>query len=255
MRFRPFPDLPRPFLIAHRGISSVAPENTFASFSLAQKSGIPVIELDIHRCASGELVVIHDKNSRRTSGIDLDVTKTGYETLYNLDVGSWKGKEYKNEHIPLLSDVLENFPEMFFDIEIKAPTLENCGLEITLAKLIQKMNARNRIVVSSFNPFALKRFKSLEPSVPTGIIWNHHNELPWFLHHGEGRWIGMVDFLKPFKNLVKFFSYIGSKLPGSRPRIPWTVDDSKEALKLIEFGCDAIISNSPHLLNSIFNNS
>jgi len=89
----------------------------------------------------------------------------------------------------------------------------------------------------------LGRFKALSPKIPTAIIWCRSKEQPWYLRHGEGRWIAGTDFLKPDKALVKTLP-----LPGGRERAAWTVDEPAEARRLLSLGCSGIISNRPHEL-------
>ncbi|MCX7023587.1 MAG: glycerophosphodiester phosphodiesterase family protein [Spirochaetes bacterium] len=249
MRPRPFPDLPRPVLFAHRGISSEAPENTFAAFALAVGYGIPAIELDIHRCASGELVVIHDAVTDRTADAALDVVGSKWERLAELDAGSWKGPSFAGQRIPLLSEVFEEFAgKIRFDVEIKAPTFADRGTERALADLIRAMRLESKVVVSSFNPYALKRFKSLLPGIPTGIIYGDGPVIPWYLRRGQGRWLGGTDFLKPDHRLVGPCSGFIRERLGGRSIIPWTVDDPVEARRLVFLACEGIISNTPHTL-------
>ncbi|HOX13105.1 MAG TPA: glycerophosphodiester phosphodiesterase family protein [Spirochaetia bacterium] len=238
------PDFPRPLLFAHRGVSSVAPENTRAAFALARQLGVPGVELDVHRCASGELVVTHDYSTKRVTGTELEIESTPWERLRDLDAGSWKGPEYKGERLPLLADLLEEFgADLYWDIEIKSRVHADAELEEALARLLDSPRLAGRLAVSSFNPFVLGRFKALSPKIPTAIIWCRSKEQPWYLRHGEGRWIAGTDFLKPDKALVKTLP-----LPGGRERAAWTVDEPAEARRLLSLGCSGIISNRPHEL-------
>ncbi len=238
------PDFPRPLVFAHRGVSSVAPENTRAAFALARKLGVPGVELDVHLCASGELVVTHDHSTKRVTGTELEVESAPWERLRDLDAGSWKGPEYKGERLPLLADLLDEFgTDLYWDIEIKSKDTGDRGLEAALAKLLDSPRLSGRIAVSSFNPFALRRFKALSPAIPTAIIWCRSKEQPWYLRRGQGRWIARTDYLKPDKVLVQ-----APPPPGGRERAAWTVDDPAEARRLLSLGCAGIISNRPHEL-------
>jgi len=238
------PDFPRPLLFAHRGVSSVAPENTRAAFALARGLGVPGVELDVHLCASGELVVTHDYSTKRVTGTELEIEATPWECLRDLDAGSWKGPAYKGEGFPLLADLLEEFgKDLYWDIEIKSRDTADRGLEAALARLLANPRLAGRIAVSSFNPFAVRRFKALSPDIPTAIIWCRAKDQPWYLRRGQGRWIAHTDYLKPDKALVKT-----TPLPGGRERAAWTVDDPAEARRLLSLGCSGIISNRPHEL-------
>ncbi len=238
------PDFPRPLVFAHRGVSSIAPENTRAAFALARELGVPGVELDVHLCASGQLVVTHDHSAKRVTGQDLDLESTPWERLRELDAGAWKGPSYSGERFPLLPDLLEEFgADLYWDIEIKSRDAADRGLEDRLAKLLSSPRWSGRVAVSSFNPLAVKRFKARVPSIPTAVIWCRSKDLKWYLRHGEGRWIAGTDYLKPDKALVK-----SPPFPGSRERAAWTVDDPEEARRLLSLGCSGIISNRPHEL-------
>lgn len=112
-------------LIAHRGESYDAPENTLASVNLAWQRNADAVEIDVHQSKDDEIVVIHDNNTRKTSGISGEVRDQTLEELRILDVGKHKGDNWARERIPTLSEVLETVPrgKRLF-VEIK------CGPEI-----------------------------------------------------------------------------------------------------------------------------
>jgi glycerophosphoryl diester phosphodiesterase len=247
-----FPGIARPLLFAHRGISSIAPENTMASFKLARDRGIPGIELDVHLTSDGKLAVIHDYNTARvTTGAALEVERSTWKDLSAIDVGSWKGSEWKGERIVELRRLFEEFGDAFYyDVEIKSHIASDYGLEKALAACLRDAfssvgSLAGRILVSSFNPMALARFKYLSSALPTGIIWSGDAEVPAYLRHGEGRWIGKVDVLKPDKAKVRRLSSFRWKNVGRYPILPWTVDDEATAARLLYLGCEGIISNTP----------
>jgi glycerophosphoryl diester phosphodiesterase len=246
------PDFPRPLAFAHRGLSSIRPENTFCSYQAARKAGIPGIELDVHLTADRKLAVFHDDTTGRIvgegPGKGLRLETTDYASLAALDLGIWKGPEFAGQKMLLLEEVFEEFGgDFYIDIEIKSRTTADNGLEALVLAAIKDAKMERRCLVSSFNPFSLRRLKGLCPSIPTAIIWNNSEELYWFLRKGEGRWIGMVDALKPETVLVK-----DSRLQGAwrRPLLPWTVDSDEEATRVLAAGAVGIISNRPQDLMS-----
>ncbi|MFO1490510.1 MAG: glycerophosphodiester phosphodiesterase family protein [Kiritimatiellia bacterium] len=99
-----------PFLYAHRGASSAAPENTPASFAEGWAQGADGIECDVHLTRDGEVAVIHDARTGRVAGRDLVVADTPWAGLRDLDVGSWKDPRFAGERIPLLREVLAAIP-------------------------------------------------------------------------------------------------------------------------------------------------
>ena len=247
MRTPILPDFPRPLVFAHRGLSSIRPENTLVSFKAAKEAGIPGIELDVHLTADGKLAVFHDDTTGRIAGKsperDLRLETSEYAALAALDCGIWMGAEFAGQRILLLEEVFEEFgADLYIDIEIKSRTTADLGLESRVVAAIRDARMERRCLVSSFNPFSLRRFKALCPAVPTAIIWSRSDELYWFLRRGEGRWIGGVDVLKPESVLV----HTGRlKWSWRRPLLPWTVDTEAEAERVLAAGALGIISNKP----------
>jgi glycerophosphoryl diester phosphodiesterase len=251
MPLQPFPDQTRPLIFAHRGASAIAPENSLAAFKAARAMGSPGIELDIHRCASGELVVFHDDTSKRISpGSTLHISDSTWQDIRQLDIGSWKGPQWSSERPILLSELFEEFGSNFYyDIEIKAPTAKDRGCETALAALLDDfgMTAAN-VAVSSFNPISIKRFKTAAPKIPTAIIYCHSDELPWYLRDGLGSLIGGADFLKPEHVLVGTPLVTLLSRLGKKALLPWTIDDASIASRMLAAGCDGVISNAPDQL-------
>jgi glycerophosphoryl diester phosphodiesterase len=258
------PDIPRPLVFAHRGVSSIAPENTMAAYRLARTLGIPGIELDVHLCADGKLVVIHDHFTGRTTGAGgagglppgpavksrgLELERSTWADLRALDVGSWKGPEYAGERMPLLPELFEELGSAFYwDIEIKSNIAADYGLETAVARAIRDAGLVGRCLVSSFNPVSLARFKALEPDVPTAIIWCSDEAIPFYLRHGEGRWLGRVDALKPEHVKVHRASSFRWRKIERYPVLTWAVDDAAGAARMLRLGCEGVISNCPQEL-------
>jgi glycerophosphoryl diester phosphodiesterase len=241
-----YPGEKEPYIFAHRGCSKAAPENTLAAFEEALNQKIPGVELDIHMCKSGELVVTHDDNLKRVTGFDGLVEDLNYIEMKKLDAGRWKDSRFAGEKLPLLQDVFDLLgSNVYYDIEIKSRTTKNIGLEEKLAALINDRGLQQRCIVSAFNPFPLKFFKKAAPSIPTAIIYCSDDELPFYLRHGEGKWIASADILKPDHKKINRGSMFFNHTLGRRPVLPWTIDDPVTAVKLIKLGVEGIISNDP----------
>jgi glycerophosphoryl diester phosphodiesterase len=241
------PDRPRPLLFAHRGCSSLAPENTMASFKLAKELNLPGIELDIHLCTSGELVIAHDDNFKRTANDPRIVEELTYEEIKSIDVGSFFNSKFHNEKVLLLEEVLEEFcPGMYIDIELKTRKTSGDDLPEVAAKKIKSFGEKicKSVTISSFNPFALRAFKKFAPQIPTALIWSNDPEVPFILRRGEGRLVADCDYLKPEHAQVKRTNHFSKH----RTIIPWTIDDSDLAKKMIVLGVEGIISNKPQEL-------
>lgn len=234
----------RPLLFAHRGCSSLAPENTMASFRLAEQYGAPGLELDVHLSADGELVVIHDDSLRRTAGSPEAVSDLRLEDLKRLDAGGWFSDQYAGERIPTLKEVLDEFAgRLYIDIELKTRKASGDPLPGRLAEELRRRRLETGVTISSFNPLALKAFKKAAPEYATAIIWCADKELPAYLRRGEGRWLSACDYLKPIhlKATPLSLALLGSL--GRRPVVPWTVDDPILARTLIDRGCAGVITN------------
>jgi glycerophosphoryl diester phosphodiesterase len=250
-RLQLFPGIARPLLFAHRGLSSIAPENTMAAFKMARDLGIPGVELDVHLTSDGKLAVIHDHSTARVSGVALEIERSAWKELSGLDIGSWKGGEWKGERIIELSALFEEFGDsLYYDVELKSSISSDYGLEAAVAACLRdafesKAGLTGRILVSSFNPMALARFKYLSPAIPTAIIWSGSGDVPAYLRHGEGRWIGKVDVLKPDRKKVTPLSSFRWRKLERYPVLPWTVDAPAEAARLLSLGCEGVISNKP----------
>ena len=244
-----YPDLPRPFVLAHRGLPTLATENTMPAFRLAKERGAVGLELDVHLSADGEVVVFHDYDtSRLAPGLSPapEIERTNWKDLARIEVGADAGRP--GGRMPLLAELIDELGEtMFWDIEVKNRRAEDYGLELALSGVLRgSRHAKGllgRCAVSSFNPLSLARFRSIEAEIPTGIIWSHESEVPFMLSHGEGRWLGRADFLKPRYDLVgAASSWRWRRLEGYE-FCTWTVDDPEEARRLSALGAAGLVSN------------
>lgn len=211
------------------------------AFRAARDFGVQGIEFDIHLTADRRLVVFHDDTTKRIGGSEgsfLVLENSSWDRLSAIDVGGGR--------MPLLEELFAEFGTgLIYDIEIKSRTMDDRGLESLLAGMIDRFGLGRNCLVSSFNPFALRRFKRFSPGIPTAIIWSRSKELYWFLRHGEGRWIAGTDALKPQSDI---FGRGGRRAARRIPVLPWTVDDDAEFARVLEAGAEGIISNAPERL-------
>ncbi len=243
-----FPFAKKPLLFGHRGCSKSAPENTIPAFRKILENGVPGVELDVHQCKSGELVISHDFNLKRITGIDTVIETSTFKELRELDFGSFYSEKYRGEQIPTLDDVFQLMgDQVYYDIEIKHRNIKETAIETLIMQKITEYNLENRVIISSFNPFAVRSFKKMFPSIPTAVIYRKSPTVPFFFRRGEGKYIAKPDILKPEKNQIT------ERILKKRKYgiITWVVDDDKEAEKLLSMGIDGIISNQPEKLLSI----
>src|SRR5512138_2488396 len=154
-----------PLVLGHRGASADAPENTLAAFRLALEQGADGVELDVWRCGTGEVVVGHDEDTLRVSGVALRVPDAPLAELRALDVGAWKGEAFRGERMPLLSEVLEAFPRAVVNVELKSSG-GDLRLAGATARVLARGAAAGRVLVSSFDWRLVVAFRLAAPEVP-----------------------------------------------------------------------------------------
>ena len=154
-------------IIAHRGASRSAPENTLPAFRLAWKQGADVAELDVRLSRDGRLVVSHDATARRTGGLNRKVCGLTLAELRALDFGRWKGAKWAGTRIPTLDEVVRTVPAgKRLLIEIK------CGAEIVpeLRKILAEPGMRRRFILQSFSLQTMEVVKRKFPGVEAGWL-------------------------------------------------------------------------------------
>lgn len=236
-----------PAIVAHRGASWYAPENTIPAFLLAWEQGADAIEGDFFLTADGEIVCIHDRRTGRVSETDIEVSRSTVEELRKLDVGAWKGDQWRGTVIPTLAEVFEIVPPgKKFLIEVKS------GTEI-LPKLYEELDKssleKEQIVLISFNSDVIREFKLARPGY--NAYW-----LSGFKENESG---GIVPGVE---EVLEILSYNGADGFSSNYRIidrsyidritgegyeyhVWTVNDPEVALRFREYGAYSITTDRP----------
>ena len=123
-------------IVAHRGASFDAPENTLSAFKLGWEQKADAVELDIMLSKDGRIVVIHDKDTKRLAGVDRSVVGQTLAELRSLDVGRWKGAKFTGEKLPLLSEVLATIPDgkrLFIEVKCGAEVVPELVRELKVA--------------------------------------------------------------------------------------------------------------------------
>jgi glycerophosphoryl diester phosphodiesterase len=164
----------RPLIVAHRGCSGAAPENTLAAFQMAASLGADMIELDVRMSRDGELMVIHDRRVDRTTNGSGSVFRKSAADLQALDAGSWYARRFTGERIPALRNVFRLLPRRIgLNIEVKTDgDRRRSGLLAQkLGGLIRKESYDRQVLVSSFDHRFLLAFHLRYPSVPTGALY------------------------------------------------------------------------------------
>jgi glycerophosphoryl diester phosphodiesterase len=232
----------RPLVLGHRGASADAPENTQAAFRLAIEQGADGFELDVRRCASGEVVVAHDEDLSRVARAPAVVRETPLAALRAHDVGSWKAPRFAGERIPLLSEVLEAHPRAIVNVELKSGRVRDLALAQAAADVIWRARAGARVVVSSFDWRLLLAFRLASPDVASGLLFEA--TAGWQLW----TWFGIRTLapaaVHPDRALAtddRVRRWAGRGLGVN----VWTVDDADEARRLARAGATGIVTNAP----------
>lgn len=257
-----------PLVIAHRGGRRWAPENTMAAFRKSLELGADGIELDVHRCASGELVVIHDHDlGRTTNGVGLikDVT---YDELARLSAGAWFDEEmaflgeqatapaqktksdqsFKGERIPLLKDVLELVSgQVLLNIEIKNTPVEYPGIEEDLLELLENYGRIDTIIVSSFDHKVMQQLHNKAPHIQIAVLAD-----ALMIDLGEyAKKIG-ATYWHPYYGSIRRESVEEAHADGLKINA-WTVNKMRDWSECARWGIDGIVTDDPENLKSFLN--
>ena len=225
----------RPLIIGHRGASAYAPENTLAAFGLAADQGADGIELDVQLSADGRLVIIHDFNVARMTGGVGRVSELTVQELQAFDAGA-------GQVIPTLDELFAMLgPRVLYDIEVKYFGWRDKGVETAVADRIAAYHLENHVLVSSFNPLAVRRARRCLPrTTPVALI----RRAGW-LKYGYLLADGEADH--PHYSLVDEKYMVWARKRGYRVNV-WMVNDPAEAKRLARLGVDGIISNKPDVI-------
>ena len=232
----------RPVVIAHRGASALAPENTVAAIRLAANLGAAAVEFDVHRSADGVPVVIHDVGLARTTNGRGLVRNQSLEEIQKLSAGAWFSETFRDERIPSLSQALEaSGSQMLICIEIKT------GLPI-MGKVFESVQAADlidRVVVFSFKPKQIEESKRLRPDVPALLLVDPGVERRY---NGDSilekaREVG-ADLIG-LDHGAASASLVTSLQAQGFPVFVYTVDDPRDLKRVVTFGVDGVISNRP----------
>jgi glycerophosphoryl diester phosphodiesterase len=240
-------------IVAHRGASYDAPENTMAATKLAWIQKADAVETDIYLSKDGKLIVSHDKNGKRTAGRDVNYAEITQAEARTLDAGSWKDPKFKGEKIPLLDEQLASIPpgkRMLVEIKI--------GPEIVpeLGRVLKKIGATEKnTTIISFNFDSLREVRKQLPNLPT--LWLLGHPAPNSKKSATAKQPPTVDEMIGQAKAAKL---TGLDLQSTWPLSSadtrkikdaglelhvWTVDDPAVARHWIDLGVASITTNRP----------
>lgn len=229
-------------ITAHRGSSKEAPENTMPAFELAIAQMADYIELDVQKTRDGTIIVLHDKNFKRTTGVNVSPWNIDYKAVLSLDAGSYMGKEFIGTKIPTLEEVMELCQgNTMLNIELKNNGHEDTLVEDVLA-LIEKYSFENQCVLTSTSLKYLKEVKELNPDLETGYILSSA--------YGSFYDNDAVDFFSVSSGLLN--EKIVTQIHESGHEVhAWTVNSKTELERMKLLGVDNVITDYPVLAREI----
>lgn len=229
-----------PLVIAHRGASLIAPENTMAAFRLAEEIGADGIEFDVKLSRDGVAVVHHDTSLGRTTDGTGRIKDIHSTELFRLDAGVKFNVQFSGETIPSLKRVLVEFQDqILLNLELTNYNSPFDRLpQIVVSELAQEKLEEN-ILISSFNPIALRKIRILNPDLRTALLVGELT--PVWVRHLLQRLIRYNDFHPHFnfvnQKMVQRLHHAGKRVNA------WTVNDYSHMIKLMSIGVDAIITD------------
>lgn len=221
---------------AHRGYSAAYPENTIPAFKGAIQVGADWAELDVQQTADGEVIVMHDSNLKRTTGLDKEVWQVTWDEIKDLDNGSWFDKKYQTVRIPTLEEVLKVCRgKIHLNIEIK-PSGHDKDLEEQVAKLLKKYHMRDTCVVSSLKYDSLRKIKEADDSIETAYITSVSYGNFTDLEYADGYSVESTLLSKSFVNKAQ---------KAGKQIYVWTVNSEERLEKVVGMGIDNVITDDP----------
>jgi glycerophosphoryl diester phosphodiesterase len=224
-----------PLVAAHRGNSSVAPENTLSAILAARDAGADLVEFDVYASASGDLVVIHDSTVDRTSDGSGRVDELNFEDLRALDMGSWFSPDFAGETIPTFEEaILATMPWATPLIEHKSGSAES------YIGVLQNLGVVEDVIIISFNWSFLKSVHDLEPHIRLGALGSGSISQST-LDDIEASGASIVSWEKSGLDAAAIGSIHGRGLEV----VVWTANSISDIEKFIALGVDAITTDYP----------
>ena len=240
-----------PLIVAHRGSSALAPENTLAAFRQALQDGADAIELDVRLTCDNEVVVIHDAQLHRTTNGRGRVEDHSLAELKRLNAGRWFHPSYDKERISTLADVFELVRgRIGMNIELKSDRKPKHHYDLVdrCVQIIRQYRAQSYVLISSFHHHFIKHFKKQHPDIPGGLLVR-----PFTLE--KLKTVSLAMSLH-----VEYIIYSGTSLRKSTVTRAhdrhlfvgeYTVNTRRRALRSLRYKVDAIITDDPSRTRNI----
>ncbi len=228
-------------VIAHRGASRFAPENTMAAIEEALAQGSDWVEIDVQESADGTVVVIHDRDLKKVAGVDLAVHSSTLEQLQSVDIGSWFSPDFSDQRIPTLEQALlacKGKARVIIELKYYGHQQQ---LEQRVAAVVEAAGMSQHIVAMSLSYEGIGRMRELRPDWKVGLLTS--------VSAGN---LGGLDL--DFYAINASFAdrrLIQSAHSANREVLVWTINDAIGISKMISRGVDGIITDDPALARSV----
>jgi glycerophosphoryl diester phosphodiesterase len=248
LRLGELPDIPAFWgeggieIIAHRGYSAYAPENTRVAMEMAIRAGASALEFDVHASADGVPVVIHDDKLARTTNGHGKVAEQTCAQLQTLDAGRWFAKEFAGERIPTLAELLASLGTKVnrFYIELKPGALAPAHLA-TIVQLVEQTGLAENCVIMSFDWSYLQHIRTRSPRITLAFLADDEPRFLGALERARADGRALVDcnykILLHNNELVRYAHNMNVELA------VYTVNDVRTASRLAELGVHRITTN------------
>lgn len=240
-----------PVILAHRAGAGTYPENSRAAFAAMAEAGFTYVETDVHACASGELVLMHDEDLSRTTNGSGPITAKTWDEVKRL-------KDLSGEAPLRLVEALDTFPDLTFNVDVKS-----VGAVAPMIRLLQRTGATDRVLVASFSEARLAPIRQAVPSVRTSLgvagvarlvaasrlarsRWSRR-VLP-----GQGRTIALAQVPEVFGRVpvvTARFLDIAHHL-GIGVHV-WTVNEASDMARLLDLGVDGLVTDVPERARAV----
>ena len=234
-------ELKRPEIVAHRGDSVNAPENTRPAFELALLEHTDWVELDVFMTKDGVIVISHDDDLSRTAGEKLFIHDLTYEEFSKLDVGKRFSDKFEGLEPSTLDEILKLFKgKMKVQIEIKYNDHMK-GIEEKVLQIVNDNDMHDEVIITSLSDIPLKRMKELDPSIITTysmyVAWADIDDIPFADYY-------TIEEANVEKGMADRIHAKGGKL------FAWTVNSEKTVQYLVDCGVDGILTDNPNMLRN-----
>lgn len=250
-----------PIVIAHRGMSALAPENTIAAFAMCADYGVSTIEFDVDIMGDGTLIVIHDDTLDRTTSGTGGYYDKGYADLRRLDAGAWFSPTYRLEPVPELSSVIElmNAAGIDGNLEIKpcrgGDELRQRLVDSVATIVERSLDSRRQLLISSFDVEMLNMMRERAPQIARALLVNRDDD-DADEAGGSGINTLVAGWIEQAKRLDAVAIHPGNaglearhveamRDAGLRVNV-WTVNDVERAAELSSWGVDAVFTDRAH---------